>query len=390
MWVSFARLSDRYGVPAALEVARASEESVDQIGEFCEQQGIDAWFRKSGYLNVSTSTAQDGVWRTNTDPIAAAGESGAFEELDLAGVAGICRSPRFRGGVLYGDVATVQPARLSFGIREALIERGVALFENSHVLGVEDRPGGVVATTAHGRIRAGQVVLAAGPALAGHGSPVRSSVTIASSHMVITEPVPELIEEIGWTRGQAISDCRALLTYFRTTPDGRIAFGWGGGRIAPGGHRFGRAEIDTEVVEQVGIALREYFPGLAGRRLEHAWGGPIDASATHLPHVARLPSGRAFAAFGYTGNGVGPSQMVGRSLASLVIGRDDRYSSLALVEPAGALTKIPPEPFRFIGGTVIREAIGRKEAAEAEGRRPGPFVSAIAAVPRLIGFHIGR
>lgn len=390
MWVSFARLSDRYGIPAALEVARASEESVDQIGEFCEQQGIDAWFSKAGYLNVSTSTAQDGVWQKNTEAIASAGQSGAFEQLDREGVAGICRSPRFRGGVFYGDVATVQPARLAFGIRAALIDRGVALFENSQVLRVEDGPGGVTATTSGGRIRAGRVVLAAGPALAGRGSPVKSSVTIASSHMVITEPVPELIEQIGWTGGEAISDCRALLTYFRTTPDGRIAFGWGGGRIAPGAHRFGRAEIDREVVEQVGVALREYFPGLADRRLDHAWGGPIDASATHLPHVVKLPSGRGFAAFGYTGNGVGPSQLVGRSLASLAIGREDRYSSLALVEPAAALTKVPPEPFRFIGGTVIREAIGRKEAAEAEGSRPGVLVSAISAVPKLIGFHIGR
>lgn len=390
MWVSFARLSDRYGTSAAIEVATASEESVDQIGEFCEQQGVDAWFRKAGYLNVSTTAAQDGSWRSNTDVIAAAGLSGAFEELDSEGVAEICRSPRFRGGVVYPDVATVQPARLAFGIRGALLDRGVALFENSPALRVEDHPGGVTVTTPGGRIRAGRVVLAAGPALAGHGSPVRSSVTIASSHMVITEPVPEIVEEIGWTGGEAISDCRALLTYFRTTPDGRIAFGWGGGRIAPGGHRFGRAEVDREVVDQVSVALREYFPALAGCRLEHAWGGPIDASATHLPHVVKLPSGRGFAAFGYTGNGVGPSQMVGRSLASLVTGSDDRYASLALVEPSAALTKIPPEPFRFIGGTVIREAIGRKEAAEAEGRRPGPLVSAISAVPKLIGFHIGR
>ncbi len=390
MWVSFARLSDRYGIPAALEVAVASEDSVDQIGEFCEQQGVDAWFRKAGYLNVSTTEAQDGAWRENTDLIASAGQPGACDELDPDAVAGICRSPRFRGGVFYGDVATVQPARLAFGIRAALLDRGVALFENSPVLRVEDHPGGVTVTTPGGKVRAGRVVLASGPSLAGRGSPVRSSVTIASSHMVITEPVPDLVEEIGWTGGEAISDCRALLTYFRTTPDGRIAFGWGGGRIAPGGHRFGRAEIDREVVDQVGVALREYFPGLAGCRLEHAWGGPIDASATHLPHVARLESGRGFAAFGYTGNGVGPSQMVGRSLAALATDREDRYSSLALVEPAGALTRIPPEPFRFVGGTVIREAIGRKEAAEAEGRRPGPLVSAISAVPKLIGFHIGR
>jgi glycine/D-amino acid oxidase-like deaminating enzyme len=208
--------------------------------------------------------------------------------------------------------------------------------------------------------------------------------------MVVTEPVPDVIGNIGWTGGQAISDLRALLNYFRTTPDGRIAFGWGGGRIAAGARRFGRAEIDPGVVTRVMFWLHEYFPELRGRRIEHAWGGPIDASATHLPHVVRLPSGRGFAAFGYTGNGVGPSQMVGRTLASLAIDRDDRYSSLAFVEPVDSLPRVPPEPFRWLGGTVIREAIGRKEDAEANGESPGPMVSAVAAVPRLIGFHIGR
>ncbi len=390
MWVSFARLSERYGAPAALDIAMVSEESVDSIGGFCEQQGVDAWYRKAGYLNVSTSAAQDASWKENTDSIVAVGQSGIFDELAPEGVADLCSSPRFRGGVFYPDVATLQPARLAFGLRAALADRGVALFENSQARRIGDGPGGVTVETSGGSVRAERVVLAAGPALAGRGSPVRGSITIASSHMVITEPVPDLLEEIGWTGGEAISDCRALLNYFRTTPDGRIAFGWGGGRIAPGGHRFGRAEIDREVIDQVSVTLRDYFPGLVGRRLQHAWGGPIDASATHLPHVARLPSGRGFAAFGYTGNGVGPSQMIGRSLASLAIGRQDRYSSLALVEPAAALSRIPPEPFRFAGGTVIREAIGRKEAAEADGRRPGPLVSAISAVPRLIGFHIGR
>jgi glycine/D-amino acid oxidase-like deaminating enzyme len=390
MWVTFDAMVRRYGVEGALDLARAASDSVVQIGEFCDEQGIDAWFNRAGYLNVATTPSQDEALAHNVDAMEQAGVAHEASRLDEAEVAAICSSPRFRGGVFFDDVATVQPARLVFGIRQALIERDVRLFEDSPVLRVDDRPGGVVASTSAGKVRAGRVILASGPSLAGYGSPIRQSVTVASSHMVVTEPVPDVIENIGWTGGQAISDLRALLNYFRTTPDGRIAFGWGGGRIAAGARRFGSAEIDPGVVTRVMFWLHEYFPELRGRRIEHAWGGPIDASATHLPHVVRLPSGRGFAAFGYTGNGVGPSQIVGRSLASLAIGREDRYSSLAFVEPVGALPKVPPEPFRWLGGTVIREAIGRKEDAEAEGEAPGPLVSAIAAVPGLIGFHIGR
>ena len=390
MWVSFASLVARYGDRPALELARASERSVIQVGEFLEEHGVEAWYRRSGYLNVSTAPAWDGCWERNLKAMRSAGITDGPRELSPGEVRGICASPAFRGGVHYGAAATVQPARLAFGIRDANQQLGVELFEASPVLRIEDSGPEIRIFTPGGKATSKKLVLANGPALAGMGSPLRANVTLASSHMVITEPVPEVIEELGWTGGEAISDCRSLLTYFRTTPDGRLALGWGGGRIAAGSRRFGRAELDAEVVAGVIKSLKRYFPILADRKFEYAWGGPIDASATHLPHVVELPSGRAFAAFGYTGNGVGPSQMVGRSLTSLVLDRRDEYSELAFVEPATALTTVPPEPFRWIGGAMIREAIGRKEEAQLSGTRPGPISSAIARIPELIGFHIGR
>ncbi len=205
---------------------------------------------------------------------------------------------------------------------------------------------------------------------------------------MLTEPVPELLEEIGWTGGESITDSRALVDYFRTTPDGRIAFGWGGGRIALGAGLGGRSEIDREVIDQTIAQMSAIFPGLQGREITHAWGGPIDASPTHLPLVRALPGDRAFAAAGYTGNGVGPSHMVGRTLASLALGRRDEASRLAFVEPSPP--RVPPEPFHWLGGEAIRRAIMAKERAQLDGREPSRLSSRVAAIPELIGFHIGR
>ena len=205
---------------------------------------------------------------------------------------------------------------------------------------------------------------------------------------MLTEPVPELLEEIGWTGGECITDSRALVDYFRTTPDGRIAFGWGGGRIAIGARLHGRAELDREVVEQTIAHMRAIFPGLEGREITHAWGGPIDASPTHLPLVMPLRGDRAFAAAGYTGNGVGPSHMVGRTLASLALERHDEASRLAFVDPSPS--RVPPEPFHWIGGEAIRRGIMAKEDAQLEGREPGRSRLSRRRVPELIGFHIGR
>jgi glycine/D-amino acid oxidase-like deaminating enzyme len=388
MWFSLPNMRERWGDSEALAVARAAQAAVAGIEAFCREEDVDAWFRRGGYMQVSTAAAHDSVW---SDALAACRELGAGEEiqpLSAAEVAERCASPAFRGGAFYPDAATVQPARLAQGLRERLRGHGVEIYEDSPVTQLAGSPHGVEARTLAGTVRARSALLAIGAAAKAPGAPMRSRLTVASSHIVLTEPVPELLEEIGWTGGECITDSRALIDYFRTTPDGRIAFGWGGGRIAMGARLGGRAELDASVVSLAAAHLRDYFPALEGRALTHAWGGPIDASPTHLPLVLPLPGERAFAAAGYTGNGVGPSYMVGRTLASLALDRRDDPSRLAFVDPAPP--RVPPEPFSWIGGEAIRAAIMSKENAELVNNAPSPFSSLIARIPELIGFHIGR
>jgi glycine/D-amino acid oxidase-like deaminating enzyme len=388
MWFSLPNMRERWGDAGALAVARAAEAAATGIGEFCESEGVDAWYTHGGYLQVSTAEAHDAVWEKALDACRRLGAEDAIEPLSPAQVAERCASPAFRGGAFYSKAATVQPARLALGLRERLRGRGVEVFERSPVSRVIGSWTDVEAHTAGGVVRAKRAVLAVGAAAKSAGGPLHNRLSVASSHIVLTEPVPELLEEIGWTGGECITDSRALIDYFRTTPDGRIAFGWGGGHIAMGARLHGNSEMDPEVVSRTATHLWDYFPGLEGRALTHAWGGPIDASPTHLPLVAPLRGNRAFAAAGYTGNGVGPSHMVGRTLASLALDRNDEPSRLPFIDPSPP--RVPPEPFQWIGGEAIRAGIMRKELAELAGRAPGPVSSAVAKIPELIGFHIGR
>jgi glycine/D-amino acid oxidase-like deaminating enzyme len=387
MWFGLPALRRRFGDAAALRLTRASQDAVEGIGRWCEEHGVDAWYRAGGYLQVSTAPAHDGSWRQVADACAELGVPGACQPLSEAEVRTRCDSPIFRAGAFYPAAATVQPARLALGLRARLVERGVSVFEGSRVRRLRAPGQGVEARTDRGRVRAAAAVLAAGPALAGR-RPLRRRLTITSSHMVITEPVPDLVAALGWTGGEGITDSRAMIHYFRTTPDGRIAFGWGGGRIAPGARLDGRVELDPSVVAEVERHLVRFFPGLAGRRVEHAWGGPIDVSPTHLPVVGSVDGGRVHYAFGYTGNGVGPSRVAGRTLASLALGRRDEATSLPIVEPPRV--RVPPEPLRYAGGTIVRAALLRRERLEEEGRRPGPLTRAISGLPERIGIHIGR
>lgn len=388
MWFSLPNMRERWGDAGALAVARAAEAAAAGIGKFCENEGVDAWFTQGGYLQVSTAAAHDGVWARALEACRELGVEDAVQLLSPEQVTKRCASPAFRGGAFYPKAATVQPARLALGLRERLRAQGVEVYEHSPVRRVVGSPADVEVQTAAGAVLAKRAVLAVGAAAKSHRGPFHDRLSVASSHIVLTEPVPALLEEIGWTGGECITDSRGLIDYFRTTPDGRIAFGWGGGRIAMGARLHGRSELDPEVASLAAKHLWDYFPGLGGRAITHAWGGPIDASPTHLPIVLPLRGNRAFAAAGYTGNGVGPSYMVARTLASLALDRRDEPSNLAFVDPAPP--RVPPEPFHWLGGEAIRWGIQHKEAAELTGRAPDSLSSLLSSIPQLIGFHIGR
>jgi glycine/D-amino acid oxidase-like deaminating enzyme len=384
-WGSLARLRERLGGERALALARAGDAIVPAVRAFCERLGEDVWLGEGGMLRVSAAPAQDAAVER---AVTAARELGVEAEavpLSEAELAERCRSPVFRRGVFFRDGATVQPARLARALRRAAVAAGIDLYERTPVLRLRAGRPNVLDTPA-GRVLADEAVLAVNAAATGW-RPLAGRLTNFGSYVVLTEPVPDLLAELGWTGGEAIVDARMFLHYFRTTADGRVLMGSGSGPIGVGGRIDDRFFADAATAGRAERGLRRLLPGLARARVTHAWGGPIDVSADHFPFVGTLPGRRVHYAAGYSGNGVGPSWLCAQALASLAVGRRDMWTELPLVDrPTRAL---PPEPLKRIGGGVVRSAILACEEAEEAGR-PAPLAArAAAAVPGLLGMSFG-
>jgi glycine/D-amino acid oxidase-like deaminating enzyme len=380
-WSHLPRMRQRFGDEGALAVARASEAIIPGIRAFCERRSEDVWLREKGMLHVSTIPAQD---ESVDAAVAAAAELGAPERavpLTAEELAGRIRSPRFRKAAFSFDCATVQPARLSQALRRAVLEIAEV---HEHTRVTKIAPGEL--ETPQGRVRAKEIVVAVNAAAAGW-KPLARRVTVFGSYVVLTEPVPELLERIGWTGGEAVFDGRMFLHYFRTTDDGRVLMGSGSGPIGFGGRIDSRFTADGPSAGRAERGLRVLLPDLAEARVTHAWGGPIDVSSDHLPFFGTVPDTRLHYGAGYSGNGVGPSWLGGQILARLVQGDDDELTRLPLV--TRRVPKLPPEPFRRLGGGLVRASIMACEEAEEEGRRPPLAAQAGAALPRLLHMSVG-
>jgi putative aminophosphonate oxidoreductase len=384
-WPKIETLQKRLGKEEALRLVKASEAAIAEIGEFCEREGVDAHFHQGGWLWTATSPAQVGSWEGAVAAAEAHGEH-PFELLSGEEVQARTGSPVHLAAAYEKTAATVQPALLARGLRRVALERGVRIYERTAMTDLEREAGAV--RTPSGAVRAGAVVLALNAWAIKIRELSRALVAVASD-MVATAPMPERLAESGWTGGEAISNCRLMVHYYRTTKDGRVAFGRGGGRLAFGGRVNSNFDYSGGQTEELKADLVRLVPAAEGVPVTNAWGGPIDRTTDGLPFAGRLP-GRVPIVYGtgYSGNGVAPSLTFAKILASSALGLADEWSGAGLNQ--GVPSRFPPEPVRFLGGLVVREAVRRKEGREDRGLTCDPVTGAVAGLAPQGFFRVKR
>ena len=385
-WASLGNMSRDLGPDAALQIARAGTKAQDILRAFATVPGRDVWWREGGNLLISASSAQDGAIARIVAAAERLGAPDSARALTPKAVAGHIRGPVFRGGVFLEEGATVHPARLARALRAAVLAAGVELHENTPMLSFHPGTPNRI-RCAKGEILAREVVLATNVALAGL-KPLRPHVSVFSSYAMMTDAAPDALRAMGWDGNVGLADLRMFLHYFRKTPDGRVLMGTGSGPIAYGGNPSDPAMTgDAASARRAEAGLRRLLPDMAATGVAKVWGGAIEVASDRLPMIGTLPGSRIHYACGYSGHGVTPTCLAGQILASLVTGARDEWSSSPLVTRRPP--RLPPEPFRTLGGRLVRRAILSCEEAEDKGYSPPRLSSAMAALPRLLGMRIG-
>jgi glycine/D-amino acid oxidase-like deaminating enzyme len=373
---STAKLARMAGRDAAIAMQRAMHATVDEIDRVTRAEGIDCHWSKGGTVVLARSPLQLERAREEVEEARSFG----FGEQDLRlldadEARAMLAATEVVGGTWTPHCAAIHPLRLARGLAEAVERKGVQLSEGTEVTAIE--PG--LARTATGTVRARQVVRATEGYSAGLPG-LRRAVAPVFSLMIATEPLSdEQWAAIVLARRETFSDFRNVIIYGQRTADGRLAFG---GRGAP--YHFGsrvRPAFDREpaVFAKLQRVLVELFPVLEGVRVTHHWGGPLGVPRDWCASVGLdRDTGLAWGG-GYVGDGVGTSNLAGRTLADLLAGRDSELTRLAWVGHRSRPWE--PEPLRWLGvNGALRLALWA-DRSEARSGRPS---RAAAALNRLM------
>jgi glycine/D-amino acid oxidase-like deaminating enzyme len=366
LWAKFLALRSLYGTDDALRICRAAAAAIVEIGEVCRLHGIDANFQTNGWLWGATCARHRKVWTGTMMALESLGEH-PFSEVSSQDLHERYGLRGHVAAVQQATVAQVQPANLALGLRRVALEMGVRIFEHSRVTGVV-RGKTCVVQTEKGSVSAFKVVIAMN-AWGIMFPEIRRGIAVTAAEACVTVPIPDVVSRLGWATGPAITDSRRMLVNYRATPDGRVEMGKGGGILAFGscvGPKFdGRAIRVKQIIREVVLAV----PALKGIPIEGSWIGPIDKSFFGVPAAGRFPKDEnIFYGCGFSGNGVGPSKLIAKILASLVLGRKDEWSSLGLAQPLQG--EFPREPLRYVGGQLVRAAVDRNDRLDNLDREP--------------------
>jgi len=358
----------------AVAVQRLMFDAVEEVDRACRREAIDCHYDRSGQIEAAVNPDQLG--RLHEHVAFMHGLGFGDEDLRLltaAELRGHIRVDGALGGMHMQHCAAIHPARLARGLAEAVERQGVQIHEQTAVVSI-GRDG---LLTTGGRVKAGVTVLAT-EGYTGTIEGVERKLIPLHSMMVATEPLgPAQLEATGLTRRHTFNNLDYITTYGQLTNDRRIAFGCRGSylfrsRIRP---HFDAADPEFELVRN---ALLDFFPALRGCRFTHAWGGAMGVSRSLNPAVC-FDRGRGLGwAGGYLGEGVGATNLAGRTMADLVLARDTERTHMYWVNPENErrldqnLWEV--EPLRWLG---IRSRAGLMhwaDRAEHSGSGAAPLI----------------
>lgn len=340
--------------PDELDVLeRLGKENIKAFRSAIQKYDIDCEDEWGGELTVSVGDGGLGVLEHEASLHIPYGDETHL--LNKQEIQAEINAPIFHGGFwLKGDCGTVNPAKLIWGLKRAVLKLGVNIFENTPLLKINKKPDGLIIDTPKAAISAQKILLATNAFASGHKS-IKNRVTAIRDRIIATEPLTdEQMDRVGWKNRQGIYDTRTQLNYMRLTKDNRIIFG---GKLAYYFNDNTDPEGDKKADPYIGLAEAFFktFPCLDDISFSHAWSGPIGLTTRKAVHFQHFYGGDVIYVGGYSGFGVTASRFGARIALKILDKVDFPEKNLTFVKTIPKY--IPPEPFRWIGAQITMYAL---------------------------------
>ncbi|MDU8943643.1 NAD(P)/FAD-dependent oxidoreductase [Ovoidimarina sediminis] len=267
---------------------------------------------------------------------------GGMDVLSRDRMAALTGTDAYQGGVIDRRGGVLHPLNYALGLAAAAEAQGARLFGDSPATAIEAHGTGYRVTTPNGAILAEKVLICTNAYSGDLDRPLAKSVLPVRSVQVATAPLSDNLAASILPEGNALSDTRRLLLYFRKDAQGRFLMGGRG--------TYNDASTERQIARLKRVST-ELFPQLEGVEWPYAWGGFVALTCDHYPHLHQLAPG-IMTGLGYNGRGVAIATAMGRVLA--------RWAGGAAPDDLDfPVTALKPLPFAFARELAVEAEIIR-------------------------------
>lgn len=321
---------------------RLSAEAADLVFDLVARHGIACHPVRAGWIQpapdeggVRRQRARVEQWQRRGAPV---------EWLDRADTAVALGTGLYHGAMLDRRAGTVQPLAYARGLAAAAQQAGARICGRSPAVRLQRVGAAWRVESRRGAVRTRTVLVCTNAYGNGLVPGLDRALLPVVSVQVASAPLSENLRRSILPGGEAASDTRRLLVFFRLDPEGRLVIG---GRGA-----YGRYAIRAAQARLRRLASR-LFPQLPDDLgWERAWGGLVALTENHLPFLVE-PEPGLVAAAGYNGRGIAMATAMGRVLA-------DKASGVPDAELDFPLARLRPIPLHGLRRPAIALAVAFK------------------------------
>ncbi|MDH3643520.1 MAG: FAD-binding oxidoreductase [Gammaproteobacteria bacterium] len=347
-----------------LALQRALFDTLAEIRAVTERENIDCHFQQGGTLTVASTEFAARRGRRRVDGLHDCGFGDAdYQWLEAEQARRMLNCESNYGAVFSAHTAAIHPARLVRSLKEVVERAGVCVLERTPVR--EYVRGELVTTRGPVRVR---LILRCTEGYSDSIAGQRRQLAQLYSSVIATEPLPAAMwDEIGLSNRETFGDTRRVTIYGQRTFDDRLVFG-ARAFYYFAGRRLRRLPTRHRSVADTVAALHQLLPITRDIGVTHRWGGLMGVPRHLRPCVVFDRDKQAGWAGGYTGEGVGASNLAARILVDLALERRTELTELAWVNDVPP--RWEPEPLRWLALRGL-EFVGHRADAEelASGQR---------------------
>lgn len=318
--------------------------------EAVEDYAIDRnYFDPVGKVNGAVSATAHAHNESYARHLASLGEPS--EMLGPEQMFELCGSRHYRSGLYTPGAVMLQPAGYVRGLAAGLASRGVAIHEQSPVLGFDRRGANWSVRTPRGRVDTGAVILTVNGHLESFGFARGRLMQIFLYAVMTPELDADAVARLGGHPRWGITPSDPMGTTVR-----RIDQGQGGNRIVTrtcATLRPNTVPRRSDLDRAARIMQHKFdqrFPRLAGMRMEYAWAGHLCLTLNGVAVMRELDDG-VYSGCVQNGLGTARGTLTGIGAAELACGVVSPITEHFTAEPDPR--RLPPQPFRQIGANAI-------------------------------------